>query len=510
LGELAEAGNAPGAEQIAVRLLRQFVKVRFWEGALALAWPEIDLSEPAEFHRDFWAWFCAIEEGAAPPAFIGCWFRGAGKTQSIQLALAMAAMLHLRPYWLYVGDTQGAVADKVAGVGDLIRAPRVAAAFPLVAAPYLSTSTGLPVDQRVGRIRTASGWALDALGMDQAIRGRKLGDHRPGGIVIDDPETSTDTEFMLRKKRDVMVRVIIPAGSADCVYAFIENLINESTAMHLLVSGKADFLGNRHVSGPVPQIEDLEIERVRVGNSLQYEITGGSPTWPAGADLEVSQRQLNDSGEIAFRAEKQHEVTFGEGTMFPRNLFAYTDVAPPGLLVCRSWDLAGSTGASSDYSVGSLLGWSMAEGRLYVLDVARGRWETDEVEHMVATLAEQDRAEFGRYTVVIEDQPGAAGKMWSKRWQRDVLAGFPIELVPPMGSKVWRADALSSTQRKGLVTLVQGDWCAPFVAECSLFGTDFCRHDDQVDSASLGFNYLTGRSRKSKGSLASAARRQIG
>jgi predicted phage terminase large subunit-like protein len=163
--------------------------------------------------------------------------------------------------------------------------------------------------------------------------------------------------------------------------------------------------------------------------------------------------------------------------------------------------------------VGALIGFA-SDGRIFVLHVARGQWATDEVEEQVAAYADLDREDWGRCPVVIEAQPGAAGKMWNLRWQRQTLSGHIVELVAPQGSKVWRADAYSSTQRKGLVSLVSGDWNTAWVAEHSLFrftdGKPAHRHDDQVDAGALGFNYLTGKGRKSKGGLASAARRQIG
>lgn len=499
----------PDQERAMADVLQVLAEARWPELFIPLAWPNLDLADFADFHYEFWAWWCSIEPGVSPESFVGCWFRGAAKSSLLQLALAITACVGLRSYAFYVGDTQDAVGDKIRFVGDLLRAPRIAAAFPLVASPYIDPGTGMATDWRAGRIRTASRFTLDGLGMDQAIRGRKVGEDRPDFIVIDDIESSTDTPYMTKKKEGILTRVIIPAGSrGDRAIVFIQNMIHPQSIMASMVKRKATFMTRRRMSGPVPQIRGLAYEVESTPTGPQFVITGGEPTWPAYAGIDVSQQEIEDEGIGAFLIEKQHEEDVAEGDKFPRGMWRYATTAPFGLVVARGWDLAGSTEESADYTVGALVGIDRTGG-VWVLDVVRGQWSTDKVEERARELADLDREAFGRYTVAIEKQPAAAGKSWNERWVKEVMLGHKVELMPTNGGKEWRADGLSSMQRKGMVTLIEADWNGLFVSECALF-PEYGRHDDQVDATVHAFNFLSGRTRKSKGSLASAARRQIG
>ncbi len=511
LGEAIREANgaAPSQWDAAIsELLPWLAEARWAEAFIPLAWGDVlDLKPFAPFHYEAWAWWASIDD-ERPPAFVGCWFRGAGKSSTFGMMLGLSALIGLRDYALWVGAREQAIIDKVSSVGALLAVPRVRAAFPDQTELYRDAMTGVKQDWRRGRVATASGFALDAVGMDQALRGALRLNRRPGLLLIDDIETSADSEYILARKFDQLSRSVVEAGADHCATAFIENLISETSIMNGTLTGRLDFLRRRVVSGPWPQIDGLETELEDTPEGPQYSIVGGEPNWE-GADLVVSERQMNEAGLTSFLLERQHQTDAVDGVMLPRSSARYVTDPPGGLLVCRAWDLAATEGGG-DFTAGALLGWSADEGALYILDMARGQWGADVVERNVLDLAEADRGELGRYKVVLEDQPGAAGKAWKLHWERDVLAGFVAEFRPPQGSKVWRADALSALWRKGRVFLVEGDWNQPLVAEFALFGTDLARHDDQVDAVSLGFNFLTGRARSSKGSTASAAGLTIG
>lgn len=490
-----------------VELLPVLLEARWPELFVPLAWGEdVPLAPFAPFHVEAWAWWARIGD-VSPPALVACWPRGAGKSTTISYMLALTCLAGLRDYCLWVGAREKAITDKVAGVGALLAAPRVRRAFPEQTALYHDPMTGAKQDWRQGRVATGSGFAVDAVGMDQALRGALRLSSRPGFVILDDIETGQQTAYMRAKVGEQVTRAIIPTQSDDAALAWVQNRLHDDSLMAGMLEGRLDWFRRRTVSGPWPQIRDLEVELEDTPDGPQYSIVGGEATW-AGADLEVSEKQINDEGLLAFLAEKQHQSGAVEGSLFPREFWGHADAAPPpGLRVCRAWDLAGTAGRG-DFTAGVLLGVD-PQGAWWVLDVARGQWDTDRVEDMVLALADQDRAEFGRCPVIIEDQPGAAGKAWGRRWVRHILVGHVVELVAPQGSKVWRADALSSSQRKGLVSLVGGAWVDAFVGECALFGTDFARHDDQVDAVALAFNHLAGRGRRVVGRVASAAGRQI-
>lgn len=456
----------------------------------------------ASFHRDLWFWALDIERGVRPRPYVACWSRGHGKTSSLQLVLSAIAARQRRAYGIYIGAAQTAVEDKVAGVGELMLSPLFAHAYPETATFYESAA-GTKRDWRRARIRTASGFTLDAFGLDQAIRGARVDEDRPDFIVLDDVETESDTPYMTAKKLGALTEAIIPAGATDAAVVFIQNRIHADSLMAQLLDGRADFLADRMTSGPVPQVLGLEFEQRIPDNDdpRAYVITGGTPTW-VGQNLETSERQLNAEGLAAFMSERQHAAHVPEDGAFPTAGWQSLDPVdlPAGLSrICRAWDLAG-TADGGDYTVGVLMALYGDTDRPLVIDVVRGRWDVSAVEDLVAVTAEADVQRWGAHTVqVLESQPAAAGKAWDQRWIDVVLQGHRCETIAPQGSKADRADPFAVQVQKRRAVLVQAPWNPPFITEHAQFATPASRHDDQVDAAAMAYKWLVGGTKKTGG-----------
>jgi predicted phage terminase large subunit-like protein len=464
------------------------------------------------YQRQFWNWLVRLDE-KRPRPLVACWPRGGGKTTSVQLALLYLACYRMRNYGIYVGLAQSAVEDKVAAVGELLVSNAVGSIYPEVSQMY-ETGTGTKRDWRRSRIRTNSDFTLDAFGMDQGMRGVKVDEMRPGIIVLDDIEEYVDTPYMTQKRIDVLTRSIIPAAATNAVIFYIQNKIHSDSIMARMLDGRADFLGDRLMVGPIPQIEDLVTETYEDEQGLtRHRIVSGTPTWPDVLGIEVSNQQLLDEGLAAFLSEKQHDTDSIEGTMFRREMWKYIDrhQLPSDLILRRGWDLA-ATEDGGDYTVGVLMAQSRTTGDLFIIDVRRGQWGSAKVEQTVSDTADEDGEDFGGPFLrqAIEDQPGAAGKAWRRRWQREILAGHPHDLVPPKGSKTYRAEAYAAAQQRGQIHLVRADWNAAFVREHAQFDVEgAASHDDQVDAGSLAFNQLI-LAPKRRSRARSAASRQVG
>lgn len=501
------AGHNRSAEEIAlVRVLGQVGWYEEWLRALA---PEYVPGDFAPYHREFWYWVVRIGD-TRPQPMIMCVPRGGAKTTSCQLALLWIACHGLRGYAIYVGEAQTAIEDKIAAVGELLVSGPVASVYPDVAQMY-ETSTGTKRDWRRSRIRTTSGFTLDAFGMDRALRGVKVEELRPGVIIIDDAEDYVDSPYMTQKRIDVLTRSIIPAAAPNAVIIYIQNKIFSDSIMAQLLDNRADFLGDRLTIGPVPQILDLDTETFENDEGrTQHRIKSGTPTWPEVLGIEVSNKQLEDEGLSAFLAERQHDTDMAEGDMFPRAMWRYEHETglPPGLVLCRAWDLAATDGAG-DWTVGVLMGWDKTNREFWVLDVVRGQWSTSKVEETILTTTEADAENYqrNRLRTAIESQPGAAGKAWNDRWVKEILLGHPVDLVVPQRNKAYRADGYSSAEQRSQIVLVKADWNQAFVREHAQF-PDFGKHDDQVDAGSLAFNQLS-KGRRYKGTISSAAGRTL-
>lgn len=177
-----------------------------------------------------------------------------------------------------------------------------------------------------------------------------------------------------------------------------------------------------------------------------------------------------------------------DGLLFRRSWFEIIPEAPRALggRRVRFWDLAASEpkrGHDPDYTVGVLL--SEAKGIYCVHDVRRIRATPLEVETLVKLTASLDG--YGT-SIWMEQEPGSSGINTIDHYAREVLKGYAFRGSRSTGSKVIRANPVSSAAEHGRVKLVQGPWNLEFLDELELFPGG--SHDDQVDALSGGFSVL--------------------
>ena len=178
------------------------------------------------------------------------------------------------------------------------------------------------------------------------------------------------------------------------------------------------------------------------------------------------------------------------GSLFRREWFEVVDAEPAGLRKLRYWDLASTEatkGKDPDYTAGLLLGIG-ASGVYYVLDVARVRATPARVEALIKQKAELD----GKAAPIwIEQEPGSSGVNTIDHYVRRVLSGWAVRGQRSTGSKVERANPVSSQAEAGNIKLVRGPWIGAFLDELEAFPNG--SHDDQVDALSGALNLLAGK-----------------
>jgi predicted phage terminase large subunit-like protein len=148
----------------------------------------------------------------------------------------------------------------------------------------------------------------------------------------------------------------------------------------------------------------------------------------------------------------------------------------------RYWDKAGSAG-KGDYTVGVKIS-KMKNGFFLIDDVKRGQWSSEHRENIIRQTAEVDGKNCW---VVVEQEPGSGGLESVEATIRG-LVGFLAEKDKPTGDKAFRADPLSVQVNNGTIMMRIADWNKTFKEEFELFPNS--TYDDQVDSASGGFNFL--------------------
>ncbi len=254
--------------------------------------------------------------------------------------------------------------DHVQNIGDMMTGERIAEDYPELADRAVGTYG--PRAWRRNRLMSAIGFTIDALGLDTAMRGVKLGRERPDLIILDDIDDVTDSAYLTGQKRLRITRSLLPAGSGDTMVIAIQNLILRGGIFDRLVHGTAGFLQNAIVQGPIPALRDCVIEKV----DGKDRIISGTPTWPGGQPIEVCQRYIDRYGLEAFLAECQHQVLLLSGLIhgkFSPGVHRWPEELsyPRFMRVVGGLD-HGSEGETAHPTAG-LVGGVMGDGRVLLL-----------------------------------------------------------------------------------------------------------------------------------------------
>lgn len=195
--------------------------------------------------------------------------------------------------------------------------------------------------------------------------------------------------------------------------------------------------------------------------------------------------------------EGDWEVT-PSGNLFRRQWFEIVDDWPRDIFgVVRAWDDA-ATRDGGDWTVGVLMAMARS-GIFYVIDVVRIQGSPLEVERLKAVTAYADAQLTNRRAeILLQQEPGAAGKSYVDAQMRGPLSGFTVGVEHPTGDKYTRALPMSSAAQAGNIKLVRGKWNKDFVDELEQAGPDekLYDHDDQWDAAASGFNYVASHRRE--------------
>lgn len=224
--------------------------------------------------------------------------------------------------------------------------------------------------------------------------------------------------------------------------------------------------------------------RREAGYGLVHATTGDNPF----LSQDIVDDLTADYGVGWFaKQEINGEFVDPEGSLFRREWFEIVDQAPPLKRVCRGWDLACTTKASSDYTVGVRLG-EAADGTYYVLDVVRGRWEWPQAELVIAQTCAADGKGSRHWVERTGMQTAAVQGLLAK----PELKGYAINGRPADRDKLSNALPVASRAQAGRVKLVRGMWNAAFLDEFCAFTGDpkDCVHDDQVDGTSIAYHSL--------------------
>jgi len=471
--------------------------------------PSIVSAPFAKRHNDLWEWFEGLQPGLTPPPRVEVWPRGGAKSSTGELGIAFVGSRLARKFCLYVCETQDQADKHVQTVAGLLERLNYGPAI---------NRRGHSKGWRRDQLRASNGFNLAGIGLDVAARGVKLDEFRPDIIVFDDIDSRRDTPATTGKKEVAITQSLLPAGSSDCVILFLQNLIIDDGIVARIVHRRADYLLDADIVGPIPAVENLQVEDSTLPNGRTYKrIIGGTPTW-AGQSLETCQRQIIQWGWSAFRREAQHEVSGANGFFYDHTRLQYVDAIPPGvkLRLVRAWDLD-ATQNGGDWTVGVLVG-AAENGQIYVLDVVRHQFEPRGVRELILRTARRDaqfkvygpddiddrgyfraggaerfsfaHAAKGTAKTHLPEDPAQAGSFQVVAL-KEMLAGFDVVSKPVTGKKATRGENAAELVNESNVFLVRGEWNWPFSEELRQFRADEDHfYDDQADAFADAVNEI--------------------
>jgi len=416
-----------------------------------------------ERHKRLYNWFMKPEQIA-----VEIWPRGSAKSTSAQLGVCWLAKENKKKFVLYVSNTQSQANAHLASIGSLLETLEM---------EPLKGEFGNQKGWNKSTLRTNTGFTIMAIGLDKEFRGVKIDTTRPDLIIFDDIDAHEDTEYTVEKKRDNIVKKILPMGGNETSILFIQNLINPNGIASELI-GNADYMFNRNVNVE-KAIENLEYNK-------EDKSIRGIATWE-GQPLDICQRFVYERGINSFLEECQHEFPLSTGSFFTSDNLTIINTLPEMVRTVRGWDFAATQGAG-DYTAGVLLGMCK-QGNIYVIDCIRGQWGPDKVTEMVDSVFRNDKLIYKNYSIVVPQDPGAAGIQVANSY----VNKYKAKAVGQSGSKANKALAYAERFNTSLYIL-DSEWKGEFIREHNNFTTNNRhRFDDQIDAAAIAFNELAVR-----------------
>jgi phage terminase large subunit-like protein len=481
----------------------------------------------APHHVEFWDFVWSILPDEYREAFLAIWPRGGAKSTSVELAVAALGARARRAYVLYCSGTQDQADRHVATIATLLESSRIGVFYPAFGQPAVG-KFGNPKGWRRNRLTTASGFVVDAVGLDTAARGIKVDQQRPDVIVLDDLDDGTDSPHVTETKINRLTRTILPTGTKNTIVFGAQNIVLPNGIFARLAGvaeQPADFLATAHVSGPIPAVDDLVLEQLPPDDRgrPRWQIVSGTPSWD-GQGLVECQHEIDTYGKTAFLIECQHQAQLRSGGIFRAWDWMEHQIVDepfgegPHIRRMRGWDTAGTedTGMNDpDWTVGVLLALDTTNGRYRIEHVVRWRAASGTTKKRARRITMLDaagihprdaqyqlpaldspvdevkligQANFARVASGVEEEPGWHGRDWAKEWIEEVFAGFTAYRIPAFNTKPQRAEYGANIMENQLVTMVQGTWRPSFLAELEAFPDG--DHDDQVDAFAHSANWL--------------------
>lgn len=436
-----------------------------WEKWNAALFPQTFASGYATHHQKFWNHIWGIEHYKRPRPFIGIWARGGGKTTSAEVATIQIGARGLRSYCWYIQETQDQADKRIATINAKLESVAMDRHYPSMTHPKIG-KLGKPRGWRREFLQTASGFTVEAIGLDKAARSAKIEDIRPDLCIIDDIDGKHDSIARTQKKIQTLTETLLPALSPNAAIIFIQNLIHQDSIASQLADNRAEFLSDRIKDGPHPALLNFEYESYTDDETgaTRYRIVSGTPVW-AGQNLEDCQNLITTLGPTSFKTECQHEVDVILGGIWDHYEFIVIELNKvPEIVRGAVWVDPAVTSTDESDSQGIQADGRGADGNLYRFYSWEGITSPEQAIRRAIRKAQQLKFT----TVGIEtDQGGDTWKTVAKKVKEDMIRDKEIpkdarisfvykKAGSGYGSKVERNLQMLASYERGKVFHIRG------------------------------------------------------
>lgn len=326
---------------------------------------------------------------------------------------------------------------------------------------------------------TSQGGVFYATGAGGTITGFGAGKHRSGfggAIIIDDPHKADEATS------DVMRQNVI-----DWFQNTVESRKNDPKNTPIIV-----IMQRLHEN-------DLSGWLLNGGNGEEWEHLclpaireDGSALWEEKHTIEQL-RQMERANAYVFAGQYMQRPTILGGGVIKGLWFTRYKIPPIIKLKYIYADTAQKTKQHNDYSVFLIAGKGL-DGRVYILDVVRGKWEAPELERTLIDVWSKHKSHTETGILAgakVEDKASGTGLIQAIKRKNQI----PIKAVQVENDKYTRVLGVQGYIESGYVCLPENaHWVADFINECEAFTpTNSHQHDDQVDALVMAISDLLGK-----------------
>jgi phage uncharacterized protein (putative large terminase), C-terminal domain len=318
----------------------------------------------------------------------------------------------------------------------------------------------------------------DQTGFREAAAFGSLTGSRCDRLIIDDPHSVDDANSRVKLTADVVTfREAVPT-----------RLNNDESAIIIIMQRLA--VGDIADVARELGYDCLQIPMRYEATRSKWAVGKGDPRTRDGELMfperfsETAVRELEKAlGSHAAAAQLQQRPNPRGGRVIKSEWFPIYSVLPPLQFRVVYADTAQKTAERNDYSVFECWGKG-ADGRIYLIDMIRGKWEAPELERRAiafwrkhVALAQDGIGALRK--MKVEDKASGTGLIQSLKSQ----AHIPIVGIERTKDKYTRVlDVLGQIEAGRVVLPKDAPFLSDLLTECESFSADDTHpHDDQID-----------------------------